>query len=134
MSRKFDLTEVKESNFINIEGEFVGTISAVTAGVASTGTEFDKVTIDIDHEGTSYIAMVSIYIPQEMTPQKMGFLKRQWRLCGIDVDSGEADIADAVGNEVKVKVVLDTYNLVDEMGDPTGETKETYKVELIENV
>lgn len=128
MSRVLDLTEVKELSFINEEGVYTGTVTDVKidAGVSKKGNAYDEFTIETE-EGDQ--TRIKVYIPQDTA--NLWMVKRAWRALGIDVESGSSDIMDALGNTVEFKVTKDEYEVMDDLNEPTGETKEYYNSELI---
>lgn len=131
MARTFDLTEVSESIYLNKEGMFDGIVTNIEPKKTKAGDDMDVVTIDTP-EGE---ATVRIIYPGPNDPKlkmKMGFLKQNLRLLGLDVNGGEVDVADIIGNEVRIKVTASQYDVTDEMQNPTGEKRTSYNSQLVE--
>lgn len=128
MSRILDLTEVKELSFINEEGVYTGEVTdvKVDAGVSKNGNTFDEFTVETEDGNQTRIR---VYIPQDTA--KLWIVKRAWRALGIDVESGSSDVMDALGNTVEFKVTKEEYDVMDDLNEPTGETKEYYSSELV---
>lgn len=131
MSRTINVAEFSESAFLNKEGIFTGKITGIEPGITNKGDEKDTVTIQTE-EGQ---ASVILTYPTENDGKyaiKMGFLKRNLRLMGLDVESGDVNVNDTIGNEVTVKSTAREYDATDQMGNPTGEKKTAYNIQLVE--
>lgn len=126
MGREVDFSNVVER--VSVEGMFSGEVLSIEPGVSGKGTEFDAVEIMLENKMSTE---VRVWYPQDASPQKMFFVKKNYRLLGADV-SGTADLEDTVGNTVYVKIVKNEYEKTDEYGDGTGEMATSFNAELIE--